>query len=166
MLTLAVSQGFFLTSVPQASHYCKKWIQIPDDVDAPERLAGSSSRCAEFISTLEKLKYYHNLRMVNRNRGLLYVVMGAGFVISLGVFYVLPKWRRTQYANKQDSVGGPLILGLILAFSPLVLGAILPSPSRWAPDAMNKYFESRRTEALIELIEIATEIDNQQRNDQ
>ena len=102
--------------------------------------------------------------MVKRSRVLLYVVMGAGLVVSLGAFALLPKWRRTQYTNNQDSIGGVLILGLILAFSPMVLGAILPSPSRWAPDAMNRYFESLRTEVLIELIETATELDIQQRN--
>ncbi len=165
-LALAVSQGFFLKSVPQAQHYCKKWVQIPDGVDAPERMAGSSSRCIEFISTLEKLKYYHNLRMVKRNRVLLYVMMGIGFMISLGFFYLMPKWRRSSYANEQDSIGGAIMLGLLLAFSPLLLSSILPSPSKWAPDAMNKYFESRRTEALIELVEIATELDLQQRNQQ
>lgn len=163
-LGFAVSQGFFLKSVPQAQHYCKKWVRIPDGVDAPERLAGSSSHCEEFTSTLEKLKYYHNLRMVKRNRVLLYAVMGAGFMISLVFFYVLPKWRRASYANEQDSIGGALILGLVLAFSPMLLGAILPSPSKWAPDAMNRYFESRRTEALLELVQMATELDLQQQN--
>jgi len=66
-LTLAVLDGFFLRSVPQTPQYCKKWVQIPDDVDAPERLVGSLSHCAEFISTLEKLKYYHNLRVVKKH---------------------------------------------------------------------------------------------------
>ncbi len=163
-LTLAVAQGFFLTSVPQAADYCKKWVRIPDDVDAPERLAGSSYRCVEFTSSLERLKYYHNLRMVKRNRVLLYVVMATGFVVSLGVFYALPKWRRARYAHDHNPLGGTLVLGFLLAFSPMMLGKVLPSPSRWAPDAMKRYFESRRVEALIELGELAMELDIQGRN--
>lgn len=164
-LTLAVAQGFFLASVPQEPDYCKKWVRIPEHVDAPERLAGSSSRCVEFINTLERLKYYHNLRMVKRNRVLLYVVMAAGFVISLGVFIALPKWRRAKYAHDHNPLGGALVLGLLLAFSPMVLGTVLPSPSRWAPDAINRYFESRRVDALVELEELAMDIDILRRND-
>ena len=163
-LTLAVAQGFFLTSVPQEQDFCERWIQISEHDDAPERLAGSFSSCVEFINTLERLKYYHNLHMVKRNRVLLYVVTTAGFVISLGVFYALPKWRRASYAHDHNPFGGALVLGFLLVFSPMILGTVLPSPSRLAPDAMNRYFDSRRVDALVELEELAMEIDIQQRN--
>src|SRR3989344_3547835 len=162
-LTLVVSQGFFLTDIPQAPDYCGKWVPIPEDVDAPERLAGSSSRCVEFVNTLERLKYFHNLRMVERNRILFYAVATLGFVLAVVAFYVLPRWRRTEYANAPNALGIALLLGLILAFTPTLLGLVLPSPSRWAPDAMNRYFESRRAVAFEQLIDLASEHELQQR---
>lgn len=158
-ITLAVLQGIFLTPVPQAPEYCNKWVPILDGDDAPERIAGSSSHCVEFINTLERLKYYHNLRMVKRNRILIYFVMGAGFLISLGLFYSLPKWRRASYAHDRNALGGSIVLGLLLTLSPMVLSIALPSPSQWAPDAINKYFNSQRADALLKLKEIAKEID-------
>lgn len=162
-LTLAVSQGFFLTSVPQAQDYCKKWVPVPDDVDAPERLAGSPFSCTEFVNTLERLKYQHNLRMVERNRVLLYAVMILGFVLPVAAFYAVPKWRKAQYADEPNAFGPALLLGFLLAFSPMLLATVLPSPSRWAPDAMHKYFESRRAAALEKLTEVAIAYELQQR---
>jgi hypothetical protein len=163
-LTLAVAQGFFLTAVPQAPDYCKNWVPIPDDVDAPERLAGSSTRCVEFVNTLERLKYYHNLRMVKRNRLLLYAVMSLGFVASVGAFFALPRWRRTPYADATNVLGLTLLLGLLVAFSPMLVRIVLPPPSRWAPDALREYFDSRRAATLEQLTEVATAHDLQQHN--
>ena len=160
-LILAVSQGFFLLSVPQAPDYCGRWVSIPDGVAAPERLAGASSSCVEFKNTLERLKYYHNLRMVKRNRILLYIVMGAGVLISLFVFCVLPKWRRSNYFDGHNNhLSGIIMLGLLTALSPILFGIVLPSPSKWAPDAVIKYIDSKETKAIQRLEELAKEIDN------
>lgn len=158
-LILAFSQGFFLLSVPQAPNYCQNLVLLPKGSDAPEYLAGSSYRCIEYINTLEQLKSDHNLRMVERNRIIYYAVMGVAVALSLGIFYAVPRWRRKHYAFEHNPLGGALILGFILSLSPIILGMVLPSPSRWTPESINKYFESRRSEALAKLTELAIKLD-------
>jgi hypothetical protein len=154
--------GFFITSVPQDQHYCKKWVPLPEDADGAERLAGSSVRCVEFVNRLERLKYYHNLRMVERNRILLYVVMVAGFLLSIIVFYMFPRFRGKINSWDEAPIGGILILGFLLSISHIVVGPLLPAPSRWAPAVLNDYFEARRGESLQRLTEMATERDSRQ----
>lgn len=157
-------QGFFITSVPQDQHYCKKWVPLPEDGDEPERLAGPSVRCVEFVSRLERLKCYHNLRMVERNRILLYTDLVAGFLLASIVFYVFPRFRGKINARDGASIGGILLLGFLLPISQIVVGSLLPAPSRWAPAVLNDYFEARRGESLQRLTEMTAE-DNSHLND-
>lgn len=103
--------------------------------------------------------------MVERNGVIFYAVMGAAYALSLGIFYALPMWRRKQYAYEHSPLGGAFLLGLVLSFSPIILSAVLPAPNRLAPEAINNYFESQRTETLAELTELAIKLDKQQRND-
>ena len=160
-LILAVSQGIFLPSVPQAQDYCSRWVPIPDGVDAPERLAGSSHRCVEFRNTLEQLKYYHNLRMVKRNRIVLYVTMGAGIMTSFLLFYAIPKWRKRKYFQGSYSYASGIIgLGMLAAFSPILYGFVLPPPSKWFPDKIVKYIDSKETKEIHNLQEQAKDLDN------
>jgi len=160
-LIVAVSHGIFVPSVPQAPDYCGRWVSIPDGVDAPERLAGSSSICVEFKNTFERLKYYHNLRMVKRNRILLYIVIGTSVMTSFLVFYVLPMCRKSNYFHSHSiDLAGIIGLGLLTAFSPILFGVVLPSPSKWAPDTVVKYIDSKRTMEIQKLEELSEELDN------
>jgi hypothetical protein len=160
-LILAVSHGIFLPSVPQAQDYCSRWVLIPDGIDAPERLVGSSHRCIEFINTLERLKYYHNLRMVKRNRILLYIIMGAGIITSFLLFYAIPKWRKRKYFQGSYSYASGVIgLGMLAAFSPILYGFVLPSPSKWFPDKIVKYIDSKEIKEIHNLQKQAKELDN------
>jgi peptidoglycan/LPS O-acetylase OafA/YrhL len=91
-LTLFSSTAYFVRPVPQHPEYCEEWVLLPKDSDAPETLAGSQHRCLYFINSLEKLKYEHNLRMVERNRIIIYTIMVIAFLSPLVFFHGLPVW--------------------------------------------------------------------------
>ncbi len=160
-LILAVSQGILLPSVPQAQDYCSRLVPIPDGVDTPEHLAGFSQRCVEFRSTFELLKYYHNLKMVKRNSLILYIIMGIGIMTSFLFFYAIPKWRkRTYFQGGYSYASGIICLGIWAAFSPILYAFVLPSPSKWFPDKIVKYIDSKEIKEIHKLQEQAEDLDN------
>lgn len=161
-LCLSLFHAFFIVSVPQEDNYCEKWIPIPEDIDAKEKLAGSSVACVQFISTLERLKYHHNLNMVERNRYVLYEVHTIAVLVSLMVFYLVPNLRERLIISGQTAIVGALIIGFVVGFVPYVLGGIMPAPSKWMPRALIESAENRRLEIHIRLTELAHSIDQQE----
>ncbi|QDV40882.1 hypothetical protein Enr13x_07180 [Stieleria neptunia] len=120
-------------------------------------------RPIEFKNRLEELKYFHNVRMKERNG---YWVWGQ-IIIGLGIgafcFYYLPKWR-SIVPERADHAGigiGAAFLGLgtTLIF-PMILSFLLPAPYKWFPQEIVDIADLREAAELERLITIAEGYDN------
>jgi hypothetical protein len=54
---------YFIPSVPMARDWCKDWVDFREK-DNPSAFTG----CVEFKNDLEASKYYHNRRLLERNK--------------------------------------------------------------------------------------------------
>ena len=118
----------------------------------------------EFKNTLEELKYYHNERMRDRNRYWVYGELIVGGLLGFFVFYIIPKWRKTQ-EHQHDTSGiavGSVVLGvLVVLIVPLVLSWVLPPPIRWFPQKIVSIAETRQREVLTRLKVLAKQLDSE-----
>ena len=117
-----------------------------------------------FKNSLEELKYYHNVRMRERNRYWVYGQLIVGGLFGLFVFYIVPKWRNTLDPQNDTSgiaFGGVLLGVLVVLIVPLVLSWILPAPIKWFPQEIVEIAQTREKEALTHLKALAKELDSE-----
>src|SRR6266576_3141992 len=81
----ALWSAYFVIALPQPKDWCKDWIESNPD-------AGGSgfSGCVHFKNDVEASKYYHNIRMRDRNEKSIYAAIGLGIILSLLLFWYLP----------------------------------------------------------------------------
>lgn len=62
----------------------------------------------EFKNTLEEVKYYHNVRMRDRNQYWLHSMLAFGAFAGLCAFFLIPRWRRVlpDHYSASAAVGG------------------------------------------------------------
>ena len=112
-LASALWSAVFIVSVPMDECAIVDAIEVETGED---RYGGVQTewRPTEFKDTLEELKYYHNVRMRDRNRYWVYGNLVVGGLLGLFVFYIIPKWRNTlehQY-DTSGIVVGSVVLGV------------------------------------------------------
>lgn len=162
-LATALWSAIFIVSLPMDEDAITDAIEIETGED---RYGGVETewRPTEFKNTLEELKYYHNVRMRDRNRYWVYGKLIVGGLLGLFVFYIIPKWRNTL-EDQHDTSGialGSAVLGvLVVLIVPLGLSWILPPPVRWFPQEIVSIAETREKEALTRLKVLAKELDSE-----
>lgn len=111
-------------------------------------------RPIEFKNSLEELKYYHNVRMRDRNRYWVYGSLIVGGLIGLFVFHTIPKWR-SILEPQDDATGnaiGAVIVGVLAVLVvPFIISRVLPPPAKWFPQEIRNIAETRENEALKQL---------------
>jgi hypothetical protein len=116
----------------------------------------------EFKNTLEELKYYHNVRMRDRNRYWVYGILAFGALAGAFVFFVVPRWGGTL-GNEHDTTGALIsgaFFGVFAALIvPMILSWVLPAPVSWFPGEILEIAENRKKEMLIQLERQAAMID-------
>ena len=161
-LTSALWSAIFIVSLPMAEDAIVDAIELQTGEDDYEW------RPVEFKNGLEEVKYYHNVRMRDRNRYWVYGLMIVGGAIGLFVFYVVPKWR-SKFDKERDTtgiaIGGAVIGVLVVLIVPRIIGWVLPAPVKWFPQEIVDIAETRQKEALERLEPLAREIDAERRFD-
>lgn len=109
-----------------------------------------------FSSTLEELKYHHNVGMHERNRYRIYGTMAFGALAGILAFALIPRWRGLRYHADYAGGAASWIVGAwIGAFFalvvPVVLGWVLPAPADLFPRQIREAADQRRAEALAVL---------------
>lgn len=106
-----------------------------------------------FSSTLEEVKYHHNLRSGERNSYWYYLAAFVGVFAGLLAFTVIPRWRGLRY--HADYAQTPIVSAWFGAFValvvPLLLGWLLPAPADLFPRQIREAADQRRAEALAVL---------------
>jgi hypothetical protein len=149
----ALWSAFFVVDVPQA----------PDAVVHVEEITRESGRYdwrvetevvpVSFSSTLEELKYHHNVRMLERNRYWLYGTLVFGAFAGVLSFCLIPRWRRSSdvYRGSESCVGGAFFGAFVALVVPAFLGWLLPPPADWFPSQIREAADLRQQEALAVL---------------
>lgn len=152
----ALWSAIFIVSLPMDEDAVIDAVEFQTDENVYEW------RPVKFKNGLEELKYYHNVRMRDRNSYWMYGSMIAGGAIGLLVFFVVPKWRDKLEA-KDDAVGiaiGSVVAGvLVVLIVPRLIGWVLPAPIRWFPQEIVDISSARQKEALQRIKLLAREYD-------
>ena len=159
-VALPTSQGLLIISVPQTENYCLDWRPIPRDVQRPEQNAGQSEYCASFINTYERVAYYHNLGMVQRNAALLKWIHGLTIVLPIVVAVIVVRLRGRETPGESEWVHVAAISGVAVIIGGHILIKALPSPAVWAPAFVQEAIDARRLAILGELSERSRQIDS------
>lgn len=142
----AMLSAIFIVAVPMAKDWCLDSVTIEKSEGEYETI------CTEFKNDFEARKYYHNKRMVTRNKYLL----AMQFLLALGttglLFYFIPKWKGLN----PSAHGGHFLEIAIVAFVvsivvPLILGWLLPAPVKWFPSVFKEMNDAQVNEALRNL---------------
>jgi hypothetical protein len=147
----AAWSAYFIVSLPQDKEYVTG---IAETDNGYEPVA--------FKNTFERLKYDHNVRMLERNKYLVYGSLILSGLLGVFLFVVVARWRRIVAAQQEPMNEG--IIGFILGIAvatvvPMVLGMTLPAPSKWFPREMTQAAIQRRETAMTQLRSLAREID-------
>ena len=165
-LASALWGAIFIVSLPMDEDAITDWIEIETGED---RYGGVQTEWhpTEFKNSLEELKYYHNVRMRDRNGYWVYGEMIVGGLLGLFVFYIVPKWRKTQetqHGTTGFAIGGAFLGVLVVLIVPLVLSWVLPAPVKWFPQEIVDIAETRQKEALTRLEALAKELDSERKD--
>jgi hypothetical protein len=118
----------------------------------------TESRPTKFKNTLEELKYYHNLSMLERNQYWNYGVLAFGALAGFVTFYLVPRWRGSVEVRIDPIptafIGG-WCGGFVAMFIPMILGWILPAPVEWFPSEIREIADLRQKAALSQLEQVA-----------
>lgn len=153
----AVWAAYFLPTVPIEQGAVSDWISF-EGVDGHVHYEPG-----EFRSELDLLKYYHNVKIGERNKYWLFLSIALGALFGRFAFYTFPKWSGISKADLDEAnsqVSGMVVGGLIALFMPHVFSWILPSPDIWFPSFITEYSHQRQHEVLTELEWKAAQSDN------
>lgn len=140
----ALWSAFFIHAVPQEKGWCTNWERFETGEDTYETV------CLTFKNALEERKYFHNLRMLERNRTWVYATMIAGPLLGCVVFFVIYRWSgRTTKGT--DYIAAATLGFVASVVIPLMLSWVLPAPVKWFPDVIVDYAESQVQQALDSL---------------
>jgi len=159
-LASATWSAIFIVSLPMAEDAIIDAVEIETGEDRYGTIQ-TEWWPIEFKNSLEELKYYHNLQMLDRNRYWLYGQLILGGLLSLCAFYIIPKWRNTL--DPEDSsrvVVTSVFLGVLtVLIMPFVFGRVLPAPVKWFPQEIIDIAELRENEVLNQLKVLADKLD-------
>ena len=148
----------FIPRLEMTQPWCDKWI---------ERKIGyrTQRECVQFPDKLQELKYRHNQKMEER---FTHKMLGIFLFASIFTFFMMllnPYKFFDQQITLETYTGAiavAVFYGVIIGFlMPVVLQALMPSPSEWLPD---EFFEIRkaRTELILRQISELSGQTNQQ----
>jgi RsiW-degrading membrane proteinase PrsW (M82 family) len=166
-LASAVWSALFIVSLPMDEDAITDAVELESGED---RYGNPETEWVpiEFKNSLEELKYYHNVKMRDRNGRWVVGQTIAGGFLGLLVFFIVPKLRGNP-EQQRDATGdaiGSVFLGIVVVLLvPLVLSWLLPPPAKWFPRKIVSIAETNREEALTHLKGIARKMDAE-RNDE
>ena len=152
-LASALWGAFFIVALPMDDDAITNVIEI-ERGENRYGVVQTERRPIEFKNPIEQSKYYHNVRMRDRNSYWVYGQMIVGGLFGLFVFYILPKWRNTleSHHDTTETVCTGAILGVMaVLIVPIVLSWILPAPVKWFPQVITDIARTREKEALTHL---------------
>ncbi len=153
-LASAVWNVYFVPSVPMDRDWCRDWVDLRGQ-DNPSGFSG----CVEFKNDLEASKYYHNRRMIDRNKWWMYGCIAAGGVIAVALFCIRPKTKE-RFRHPRHLVLA-LVYGLLVAtVIPRVYSAVLPAPYKWFPEFLKQAAMERQRDAALLVGVPEAEVDN------
>jgi len=146
LLSAALS-AVFIPVLPMADDWCRDSIEIERGNGRFETIV------TDFKNDFEARKYYHNTRMLRRNKYLLFFVYLLAFGLTGLCFYLVPRWRGQELPHEGAET---FFTVAIIAFGiavvvPLVLGWLLPAPAKWFPQVFREIQDAQVNEALRQL---------------
>ena len=148
--------AIFLVPLPNDEDAVVHWIEIQTGANSYKSHPG------EFKNSIEELKYYNNVQMVERNTYWLGGLAIVGGAIGLFAFYVVPKCRNNlglERDNATIAISGIVIGVLVVVITPVIIARFLPASDKWFPKVIVEYRDMREKEALERLELYARELD-------
>lgn len=125
-LLTVYSQALFITTIPLDDNFCKEFQEVEID-------EGSFSNiCVAFKNKKSEEIYYHNFKMLDRNK---YIIISVCFfcsIICLLFFYYIPKIKGNNLMY--DSAVKQIIYGLIIGLVGPIIFSQLLNPKDITPE--------------------------------
>jgi len=142
----AILSAIFITPIPMDSDWCKdgEVVQIGEN--------DSEFICFEFKNEWQKSIYYYNQKMIGRNKNLFWLRLFSILIITVFIFYVIPKWKRNLNVEKSKAIGSSIALSIgIVLLMPFFFSLILPPPNEWLPKIFEEINDAQINEAIRKL---------------
>lgn len=153
-LASAVWSALFIIDLPQAPDAVLGVVETTREGGRYGQWVETEVMPVAFSSTLEELKYHHNVRMLERNRYWFYGTLLFGALAGYVAFSLIPRWRAragVQSDPPTSSISSAFFGAFVAAVFPMVLGWILPAPAEWFPRQIGELADARQSEALAKL---------------
>ena len=149
LYALAGGLIFFLLSAMLSATFIVAILQDDDwCIESVERQVSeydTVDECIVYKNNLELLKHEHNQKMVTRNGYLVFGEFVLAFIVTIMLFYYIPKSRGAGPENMDGNVFFAIALfafGISIVM-PLIYGWILPPPVEWFPQVFNDIRQSQ-----------------------
>ncbi len=148
-LASALWDVYFVPSVPMGKDWCRDWVDLPSGF----------SGCVDFKNDIEAAKYYHNKRMIERNRWWMYGCIATGGFVAIAVFCIRP--YRGKRSRDSRNLALALLYGFLVAtvIPRLVYSTLLPAPYKWFPQFLTRAAIERQRDAALQIGVPAAEVD-------
>ena len=146
-LLAAILSAVFIVALPMADDWCLKSEEVQTGPETNEIV------CVAYKNSFERAKYFHNRRMIGRNKALLMVEFTLWLGATTLLFHWMPKWK--GIAQSEDG-GNKAFLILVLTFgvsliAPRVFSWFLPPPVDWLPSVFREIREAQVQMALRDI---------------
>ena len=145
-LLRATLSAIFLASIPMDSDWCKNGREIQVSDFRTEYI------CFEFKDDWQETIYYYNLKIIDRNKTLIWSVFILASLVTLFTFLLIPYWRGTIDQDIIKIIGYSIMISLGITFIvPLIYSWIFPPPVDWLPEIFERINDAQINEAVKEL---------------
>lgn len=157
-LASALWSALFIIDLPQAPNAVLDVVEITRESGRYDQWVETEAVPVGFSSTLEELKYDHNVRMLERNRYWFYGTLIFGALAGYVAFSLIPRWRGRagiQSDPPSSSISSAFFGAFVAAVLPMLFGWVLPAPVSWLPRQIVEMADSRQVATLSELKKVA-----------